>query len=153
MRHAARPVHPIGSVAILCATCICASSPVGPPRRRRVVSIMPVSWQCDSDSPGWHRVDEMVTPGPALCTRICSAHCKSSTQSVASHNTRSSCNLSMARVQKNSGDSTGVPKILTPLGLHTSSPRSATPGGHTPALRSKPLPSCRCVPAILCTSV
>ena len=50
----------------------------------------------------------------------------SHTNLVAFHTTRSSSNLSMTRAWTNSGHPTGLSKIFTPLGLHTSSPISAT---------------------------
>ena len=50
--------------------------------------------------------------------------------------------LLAARARRNSDDPTGVPKILTPLRLHTSSPRSVRSSGHktlsVPESASKP---------------
>ena len=43
-RPESQTTQPHRSVAILCATSFCAPSPVKPPRRRRIVSVMPVSW-------------------------------------------------------------------------------------------------------------
>ena len=78
----------------------------------------------------WQRADKMVTRGQHIVPYFCHAHCKSGTQSMASHSTH----LSIARAWTNSGDPTGVPKIFAPVGLHTSSPKSAPLGQHTPAL-------------------